>query len=89
MVCPSTALLRLSEQGSPARRQGHPDCRLRWLSSQRRLRCAYLEGIVGPLALNAQPFVANAQLFGAILNSRNDVWLEAGLAAVLIVSEKQ
>jgi hypothetical protein len=43
-------------------------------------------GIIGHLALNAQPFVTNAQVFGAILYSRTDVWLDAGLAAVMIVS---
>jgi hypothetical protein len=43
-------------------------------------------GIVGHLALNAQVFVANTRLFGAILYSRTDVWLDAGLATVLILS---
>jgi hypothetical protein len=42
--------------------------------------------IVGHLALNAQPFVANAEVFGAILYSRSDVWLDAGLAAALVLS---
>src|SRR5258708_30991268 len=42
--------------------------------------------IVGHLDFNAQPFLADAQLFGVILYSRSDVWLDAGLAGVLIVS---
>src|SRR5258708_6847010 len=42
---------------------------------------------VGHLALNAQPFLTtDTQLFGMILYSRSDVWLDTGLAVVLIVS---